>query len=51
MAYLSLFKIDLRWADNQYTYRLFELMRDITNITNPPKREKISASEITNFIR
>ena len=52
-ATLSIAKIDMEWADNQYWSTLFAVIREKTSMLMPKqvKKEKMSATQMQNFIR
>ena len=44
-------KVDLQWADDQYWCVLFKVIREITDINTPKEKKKVTASEMSHFIR
>lgn len=50
-ANLCVLGIDLNWADEQYWCTLLKVVREITDIRTPKKKEKITASGMQNFIQ
>jgi len=39
------------WADEQYPSTLFSLMREMTKLVTPKKKEKVGASSISKYIK
>lgn len=50
-ALLVASKISLEWADNQYWCTLSQVVTELVKYTTPKKKEKVSASEMQNFIQ
>ena len=50
-AHLCVLGVDLEWADEQYWTTLLKIVREITEIRKPRKKEKVSASNMQNFIK
>ena len=50
-ALLVASKIPLEWADNQYWCTLSQVVTELIKYTTPKKKEKVSASEMQNFIK
>lgn len=51
VSILTLNRIDLVWADEQYWTTLLKVFKSITNISKPKEKRKVSASELNQFIR
>lgn len=52
VATLTIARIDLEWADNQYWSTLYQVVEEINKIMQPKetKKVKVSASQMQNFI-
>lgn len=50
-ATLSMIHVDLSWADDQYWVTLIKLIREYTKAHTKPKKEKLTAKEMSGFIR
>lgn len=54
VATLTIARIDLEWADNQYWSTLYQVVEEINKIMQPKEKEtkkvKVSASQMQNFI-
>ena len=50
-AILTLYKVDLSWADNQYWTTLFKVMRELNTTYNPPKKVEVSNTQMQSFIK
>ena len=48
---LCVSKVDLTWADEQYWYVLFNVIREYSNMMTPKERRKVTASEMQKFIK
>lgn len=51
VAVLSTAKVDLEWADDQYWCTLLKVIREIAKINAPKEKKKVSAGEMSHFIR
>lgn len=51
IALMTTAGIDLEWADGQYWTTLFDIIKNITILRTPKKKEKVSASKMAQFIR
>lgn len=51
VASLSIAKIDLNWADDQYWSVLFNVIREVNQILTPKKKEKVTAEKMRSFIK
>ena len=51
VASLSVLGIDLEWAENQYWSTLTRVIGEIVKIRTPKKKEKVSASQMSKFIK
>ena len=50
VALLGVSKVDLNWAEDQYWYVLFKVIREYAKIMTPKEKRKLSAHEMQNFI-
>lgn len=50
VAYLSVARIDLNWADEQYLSTLLKVMGEMNKLYTPKQKQKVSASEMQKFI-
>ena len=41
----------MKWADEQYLSTLFKVLREISKVYTPKKKEKVSASEMSKHIK
>ncbi len=51
VAILCAIGVDLNWADNQYWSTLSRVVGETTKLRTPKKKEKVTASQMTNFIK
>jgi len=51
VASLSIAKIDLNWADNQYWSTLFKVIREKNKMLKPIERKKVTSQQMAGFIR
>lgn len=51
VALLSMAEVDLEWADGQYWTTLFNVFKEITILRTPKKKQKVTASQMQNFIK
>ena len=49
-ASLSMARIDLNWADDQYFTTLMNILDEYAKIGKKPEKKKVGASEIGKFI-
>lgn len=50
VALLCVAKVDLNWAEDQYLSTLLKVLGEINKVYTPKKKEKVTASEMRNFI-
>ena len=48
---LTIAKIDLNWAEDQYWCTLLKCVREINRLHTPSKKEKLTKEEAKNYIR
>ena len=51
VASLSIAKIDLEWAENQYWFTLFKVIGEINSMLKPKEKKKVSAAQMSKFIK
>ena len=51
VASLSVAKIDLIWADDQYWSTLFKVIREVNSILTPKEKKPVSAKQMKGFVR
>lgn len=44
-------KVDLQWADDQYWTTLYKVIRVIAKTYTPKEKKKVTASEMSAFIK
>ena len=49
-ATLSMMRIDLNWADDQYLSTLMNILDEYGKMTKKPEKKKVGANEIGKFI-
>ena len=50
-ATLTLSKVDLTWADDQYWSTLLKVVGEIAKVYKPKEKKKVTNTEMQNFIR
>lgn len=51
VALLSVAGVDLEWAENQYWATLSSVIGEIAIIKTPKKKQKVTASQMSGFIK
>jgi len=51
ISMLTVCKIDLNWAENQYWSTLLKCIGEVNRLHTPSKKEKLTAKEAKNYIR
>lgn len=51
VATLSVLGVDLVWAEDQYWSTLSRVIGEMNRIRTPKKKEKVSANQISQFIK
>lgn len=51
VASLSIARIDLNWAEDQYWSTLLKVIREKTRMLTPKERKPVSAKQMEGFVR